>query len=230
MGNLALKQSGIGTLLNGNKSYGIVTGTISGLRISNVVGAYFIDNCAALLPYSGCRVRFKDSGGKYFDCVMGLRGTGESLSETELVINGTFDSDTGWVKGANCTIAGGKLNVSGGSASITYQSTLGVTSGKLFKFTLDLTDYTSGGIFFYLNSAFGAECKSVSSYAEYMTFSSHVWRGVKTSNTPTTLSIDNLSMKQVLTPSNQGLLLQAAPTVDSGFLYNLASYTYQIWS
>lgn len=226
MGILALKQSGIGTLINGNKSYGIVTGTISGLRISNVAGAYFIDNCAALLPYSGCRVRFKDSGGKYFACTMGLRGVSEGF--LNLITNGTFDVDgdyTGWDTHTNFVVAGGVATVTNNSGMMI--NNLGLTLGLkplcLFYVNIDV-NITAGSLSYYRPTY-------ATSAPSYMTNSPNIyayWRIDAAAST--TATIDNVVCKQVLTPSNNGLLLQSAPTVDSGFLYNLASYTYEIWS
>jgi hypothetical protein len=70
----------------------IIKGTVTAPRISNVAGAYFLDNISDFLNYSGCRVRLKDSANKYFDVVLGARGTSEGLGNNVL---------TSWISGIN---------------------------------------------------------------------------------------------------------------------------------
>lgn len=231
MGNLALKQLGIGTLLNGNKSYGIVTGTVSGLRISNVAGAYFIDNCSALLPYSGCRVRFKDSGGKYFDCTMGLRGTGETTTE-ELLLNTTFDDASWWsgITGAY-SVSGGVLNCNNAGTGLhVYKQNL-MVSGALYKRSITLTK-TSGSIYSIYDGFKGAITSVGTTINSYTT--THQTAGMTlyliVGGVSFIGTVDNPSLVKVLTPSISGIYLLSAPTIDSGFVYDQPSYTYQIWS
>jgi hypothetical protein len=221
MGNLALKQLGIGTLLNGNKSYGIVTGTVSGLRISNVAGAYFIDNCSALLPYSGCRVRFKDSGGKYFDCLMGLRGVSEGLGDNPSWAS-SINLTSGWVPMTGATINDADTFTTTGAISI-YRGTV-IVAGALYKRILSANTTSIGCELWHASSEkFGG----AGDYATGRVGLANLHLKNLSAGVTDVLS---LIFQQVLTPSNQGLLLTAAPTVDSGFLYNAASYTYEIWS
>ena len=254
MGSLNYKYAGIGTLLNGNKSYGIVTRTISGLRISNVAGAYFIDNCAALLPYSGCRIRLKDSGGKYFNCVLGLRGVAESLGSELSILNNNCISDdkteanatTGLIKNGTPTVFESTssdspqsgthhLNITTDSLydGVSFRPLINWQNGKLLKYSIHFKKVSGANITLSVSIDVAMSSESYMQYDSYHTGSGGmpiVYIRALTSPYISNFYLDNLQLKQVLTPSNNGLLLQAAPTVDSGFLYNLASYTYEIWS
>lgn len=254
MGSLNYKYAGIGTLLNDNRSYGIVTGTISGLRISNVSGAYFIDNCAALLPYSGCRVRFKDSGGKYFDCLLGLRGVSEETT-TGVIAGGDFESGLIGIKGdSSRSVSTWTLNttnpISGtkdglldittsynGRPYVTFKTGTAI-QGVLYIYSFDYKVNSGSWIFsMFYDGIIGLPIYQTftgsGSYSKYVTFAGgneSAFLYMYSGNSLANIQFDNCLALKVLTPSNQGLLLQAAPTVDSGFLYNAASYTYEIWS
>ena len=63
------------------------------------------------------------------------------LVGSELVTNGTFDTDTDWTKGSGVTISGGVVNAT--SAAVIVEQETSLVSGKQYVATLDYT-ITSG--------------------------------------------------------------------------------------
>ena len=83
---------------------------------------------------------YKD--GKLYS-VYPLEGLGE-----ELTVNGTFDTDSDWVKGPRWSISGGKAICSANGGFSSFRQTGVLTSGKIYKITLDFdgSGITSGSI------------------------------------------------------------------------------------
>jgi hypothetical protein len=128
------------------------------------------------------------------------------------------------------TITGGKGNTNGITGWLTTSQAYKPSTLSLCKWTISISSYVSGNLSFAMNSFTGSLMSGVGTHEQYLTTVSFAHWGVHTVSGSPSYSIDDFIIKKVLTPSNQGLLLQAAPTVDAGFLYNLASYTYEIWS
>lgn len=69
-------------------------------------------------------------------------------SSTEVISNGTFDTDTYWSKSANATITGGKgVITNGANENGIYKSGI-LIAGKRYKVTYEISDYTSGSVLF----------------------------------------------------------------------------------
>lgn len=64
-----------------------------------------------------------------------------------LVVNGTFDADTDWTKGANWTISGG-VATSNGSSGTLQAAVTPLTAGTWYEATITITSYTSGSVSF----------------------------------------------------------------------------------
>jgi len=64
---------------------------------------------------------------------------------TELVTNGTFDTDSDWIKGTGWTIANGKASFDGGSDSAIQQDGVSV-SGKKYSVSIEVLDRTTGSL------------------------------------------------------------------------------------
>jgi hypothetical protein len=62
---------------------------------------------------------------------------------SELVTNGTFDTDSNWTKGSGWTISGGKANRSGESGNSFISQDINVISGRNYIVKYDRT-YVSG--------------------------------------------------------------------------------------
>jgi hypothetical protein len=122
----------------------------------------------------------------------------------ELITNGEFATATDWtLQNAGSTISGGKLNqVSVPNGQNVYQTT-GIVVGNTYKVVMTISGYSSGGVRALLGSTGYTTTRSANG-----TFSVE---GVAAGNTTfyiqasgtTTLSIDNVSVKQVASASNQ---------------------------
>jgi hypothetical protein len=71
----------------------------------------------------------------------------------ELVVNGTFDTDTDWVKYSGWTISGGVANANIASGFNNINQALPLTERKLYRLEFDVTSYTSGGVSAYLGNS-----------------------------------------------------------------------------
>jgi hypothetical protein len=114
---------------------------------------------------------------------------------SELVTNGTFDTDSNWNKGANWSILNG-VATSNGSGLI-QQSTSDLTPGKTYKISFEITEYTSGGVKLYSGSGSDASTykNTVGTHTDTL-----VLNGSTTSLYSNNFigSIDNVSVKEYL--------------------------------
>jgi len=123
---------------------------------------------------------------------------------TELITNGEFATATDWtLQNAGSTISGGKLNqVSVPNGQNVYQTT-GIVVGNTYKVVMTISGYSSGGVRALLGST-GATA-TISANGTFLV------EGIAAGNTTfyiqaigtTTLSVDNVSVKQVTSASNQ---------------------------
>jgi hypothetical protein len=62
----------------------LITGTITGLRISSVNGTAFLDNCPALIPYAdgNHRIEIYDASGRILQGYLKAQGAGETTNTT----------------------------------------------------------------------------------------------------------------------------------------------------
>ena len=131
-----------------------------------------------------------------------------STAGAEQVVNGNFATDSDWTKATGVTISGGTLNFSGvaNGDSGTNQSS-SIVVGKTYKATFTVSNWVAGGVRILLGSTGTSATRSSNG-----TFTAYV---VASGNTTiylqsigvTTLSIDNVSIKEV-----QGF---ASPSADS---------------
>ena len=132
----------------------------------------------------------------------GLIETAQIISTTELVTNGDFASSSNWngVNANGVTISNGTLNYSEtpNGTNITQSSVVEI--GKRYKVTFTISNYVKGGILVVLGA--GGTTQEVSSNGTFNLY------GVASINTTlyiqargasgTTLSIDNVSVKEVI--------------------------------
>jgi hypothetical protein len=115
-----------------------------------------------------------------------------------LVTNGTFDTDSDWVKGTGWTISGGKASSDGSQTtnSLLYQSNV-LTSGSNFKCEVTISNYQSGNLRVVLGGG-GSE-------QSYSANGTYTFYGIKGSDNNLYLSadtnfigsIDNVSVQEV---------------------------------
>ena len=81
----------------------------------------------------------------------------KEVLSTEKVVNPGFDSDTAWLKVANVTISNGSaiLNVVGGNPVLRQNA--GLTAGKWYEVTVDVTEVTSGSSVFRIYGTGGSD-------------------------------------------------------------------------
>ena len=65
----------------------------------------------------------------------------------ELVVNGTFDTDTVWVKEAGWSISGGAANKTSGVAGSIYQVAATLVQGSTYLVTFTVSNVTSGAVY-----------------------------------------------------------------------------------
>ncbi len=130
------------------------------------------------------------------DCLVDFDPDGDGA---EKVINGGFDADSDWTKGAGWTISGGNANKTSGTTSYINQNILAV-AGKTYEVIIDISS-VSGDIRIYMGGgAYAGYWTSAGIYTiQYQcTHSGHlyIWGSLST-----VCSINNISVKEVLPTS-----------------------------
>jgi len=236
---------------SGNNNHGTITGAVpwaggfkvaqSSMKISNVSGAYFLDwgwntNC-----YPGQKVQVFDSVGKQLVATIASLGTGETYGD-ELVTNGnmeTGDPPSSWEIGSGASASAVADERTGGAGSksingvrpasltgILFQS-INFTAGKLYYISAwrKNVDATSGVGFGMSMTNFALSTST--SWNEFTKHYTAVNEDIKfylrvSGTNGQQGRFDDISIKQILTPSATGLVI-TAPTVDSGFNYTDSS-------
>ena len=123
---------------------------------------------------------------------------------SELVTNRTFDTDSNWSKGTGWTISDGKANVNATNFTDLYQ-TIGTVAGKTYKISFEVSNYVSGSVKLILGYGSTPELPVLTATANGVyelettpnTTNPHVVY-ISTKTATTNLSIDNVSVKEVL--------------------------------
>ena len=180
-----------------------------------------------------------DSAGRAAWGFIGAAGTGETLGSEKLP-NGGFDTSSNWTL-SNCSIGSGVLSFSG-TAGNAYQTSLNLGYNKLYVLTYNITAYTTGNFYARINSSTTFDAvfsyrTAIGNYTEYKVSpqdTTNVF--VILASVIPTGSLDNYSLKQVLTPSSTGALIyrDAACTVNgwhkpAAFNMNDTAYTFNIY-
>lgn len=125
-----------------------------------------------------------------------------------IVINGTFDSDTTWVKGTGWTIANGVASSDGSSgANVLYQSIPTVT-GKMYQVTYTISNYSGGGTLraFIANGSGTGNGTSRTANGTYTEILVDANTGVKStgivSNTGAVFNVDNFTVTELNIPAS----------------------------
>jgi hypothetical protein len=116
---------------------------------------------------------------------------------SELVTNGSFDTDSDWSKGANTTIENGFLNFA--DASSNTDQSLSTTNAKIYKVVYSISNYSTGSVRFRFTGTAnvnGINRNANGTYTEYIkaTSDNSIFRFAANSFTG---SIDNVSVKEV---------------------------------
>jgi len=189
------------------------TASLTDARVATVAAGAFFDVTTDLgLPgdIAGKYFVLVDSTGKKAKGFVGAAGTGETL-DSELVTNGTFTTDTdGWtpVNGdETLSVDTARLKIIGAAAGRGAYQTNTVTSGALYK-VLSTATVGDVGYRYYLgfngNSGAYANAISGSPFTEYLTPIEGNMRIGLAVNGAGYCFWDDISVKQVLTPSANG--------------------------
>ena len=81
----------------------------------------------------------------------------KGLLSTEKVVNPNFDSDTAWLKTGNVTISNGSAILNVVSGNPVLRQNVGLTAGKWYEVTVDVTEVTSGSSMFRIYGTGGSD-------------------------------------------------------------------------
>ncbi|MDP2651906.1 MAG: DUF2341 domain-containing protein, partial [bacterium] len=234
---------------------GAVTST--NMRLSAIDGTAFVDFSAAntLTPYLGSKIVITDSASKKLTGFIKAAGSGETY--TELASNGNFETGnppSGWTAMSSTLAASADANSGSQSIQVTLTSTsggfrqegIGYQDSALYNWSVAIKRGTDSSAVARLYLIYNNEMVlSVNAPVSWTTYTGHyIHRAagahylmpyIYGTNTKTTL-YDDLSVKQVLTPSITGVTITSTSngstynfaSQESGFNYN-DNYTYSIY-
>jgi hypothetical protein len=204
-------------------------GTISGLRISSVDGAAFIDACADLVPYADGNhlVEIYDASGRMLRGYLGAAGDGEDLGP-EIVdawANGATIPYETWTVGAGNLITQAVNSSGSGVANKTVSPTLyalykcvnaiTLTSETMPTIRWRTVSLTEGNTF-------------TSNATSYQTINVASEGNVSIISTAATdFALTSFSLKKVTGPSTSGaVIVSAKGGATENFAYKSASFTF----
>jgi hypothetical protein len=208
-----------GQRLDGAEKFGFtsLSGSVSSanLKISIAPGNAFADLAGVdLSPFVGrvARLTLTDTDGKKLIGWIKEAGTGETLG-AELIAataDRDFSSDTGWwSKYAGVSITAGVARF---SASFGWLWRAGIlVDGGLYKTIYTLSGYSSGTFQFWAHSKGGPGHSANGTYTDYGWAFGGTGAYWGASVGSITVDMDNVSMKQVLTPSATGARIVSTP-------------------
>ena len=148
------------------------------------------------------RIKAKDKSGNLSAYTSSVNDTVMIWLGSELVTNGTFDTDANWSKLGASTISGGTGNViSDGTYSSIYQA-VACTTSSVYRCTFSAVR-TSGSVIVYYNVEGNTTLANISASGSYSyTFTAGATGQVLSfkRNVACNISFDNVSLKQILNP------------------------------
>lgn len=200
------------------------TVTLANKRLSIVNGTAFCDFSAAntLTSCLGCLVVVTDSKTKTLAGYAKAAGSSETLDETEKCSDPGLDDQAKWDGvGTGWSVGGGVGTKTAGTAASLLDN-ISYTDGALYKGQLDINP-TAGGINLIvcsiLATAYITTPQTLSGYATATATSSN---GGSRGNSTGAGTVDNITIKQVLTPAATGVTITDAA---NGATYNWTSET-----
>jgi len=176
-----------------------------------------------------------DSAGAFLKATMKAQGSGETLGAEQI---GDPGFDGGWWSDPKGYIVAGKLHFDGTSSGTAYR--VNREFYGLYKYGYTIENYVSGyGYMNYKGRVMPdkVENGTYTSYHSAVEPSDALYIGTSAEGGNAEMDIDNATVKQVLTPSTDGVTLQASKwdTTEnfgikgSGFKYNEASYAVRVY-
>jgi hypothetical protein len=185
------------------------TVTQANMRLSILAGTAFVDFSAAnlLTPFAGDKLVISDSATKKLTGYIKAAGTGETLG-SELLSDPGFDNAGTWTTEAGWSVGSGIATASSAAVNkLVYANGNSVTQGGLYKQQFDILTLTGGTVSWRVVSTLSGTSQSIlGTRTSYRTFdfSGYKQYGLQV-NTTLSGTFDNLSVKQVLTPSATGV-------------------------
>ena len=123
----------------------------------------------------------------------------QSITDPELVLNGTFDTDSDWSKGTGWSIANGEAILTNGSGSLSKSDGI-LEVGKTYEFSIEITSISAGAFSPKTNTGQNifdsVTINTVGVHTSTFTVTGGVNLQIRASGT-TTGSIDNVSVKDI---------------------------------
>jgi len=204
----------------------LITGIITGLRISSVDGTAFLDNCAALIPYAdgNHQIEIYDSSNRMLKGVLKAAGTSETTGSDLLT---GLDISSGWTAiGTPATTINDADTYTANATSAGVRKSLWKL-GALYKgfLTVSITG-TSTSAFLGRNpndmimAGAGTQYKTVS-------IDGNVYIATVGTTTGTVTDILTASLSQVTAPSSSGATIVSTKGGETyNFSYKNASFMY----
>jgi hypothetical protein len=129
-----------------------------------------------------------------------------------IVINGTFDTDTTWTKGTGWTIAGGVAHNDGTGNGANLNQSIPTTGGKAYQVTFTVSNFSSGSVRFVLSgSVTGTSRTANGTYTESVIASTGSTTFAIQTGATFIGDIDNVIVTEVNIPSSGSTPTQIMP-------------------
>lgn len=125
-----------------------------------------------------------------------------------MVINGTFDSDTIWTKGTGVSIAGGVAVFTSVPASNGVSQTLPLVQGKAYEVTYTVSNYSAGNVKANIGGTDGTVNNANGTYTQIIISGSTTTFSILRGGSDFTGDIDNITVTQVNIPSTSATATQ----------------------
>ena len=215
------------------------------MRISAVDGTAFVDFSAAnvLTDHIGKRLTVFDSAGKKLIGFIKAAGTGETYGDDKIIASDDrdFTMDTGWWTGeAGITIddaTADKCNFNNVTNKTLYKAGLFAGTRQLWKIIGVLSGWTRGDFRVQIGALFSLTITGNGAFVRYMNDGAYPHFYFRGNGVGNIFDLDDVSIKQVLTPSATGVTIVSAcggtvfnwESKEAGFNYNdSAGYEYLI--
>ena len=119
---------------------------------------------------------------------------------TDVVVNGTFDSDSNWTKGTGWTIGSGTADCDGsqsGNTALSQTYSSGFTSGKEYQVQFTISDYTAGSINPHITGASSGNVNGNGTKTSVITATSSNNDIVMYANADFDAKIDNITIREI---------------------------------
>lgn len=130
-----------------------------------------------------------------------------TLAPSNLIDNGTFDSDAGWTLGGGAAISGGKLTFSGADGTAVRNTNAAITEGSFYSVAFDVLDQADpAGVSPSLGGTAGTFRDSDGSFSEHIRAGA-TQEFLLTGSTSNVISVDNVVVTgPIETPLNTELV------------------------